>query len=224
MLGLLVDPVLLRHQADGRPRARRCCSRRSRRRRRRTASRSASTARSTPCRTAWSCSGPNGRVVVANAEAAHLMSLQVARRAARTHRSTALLMRGVAGGMLGAEGLPLHRGAADARAARRPRPQGPGFASPTASTIEFSAREGSQELGVITFEDVIAARRGGGEDPLHGALRQPDRPAEPRLFPRDRRRDAWPAATATGSAASPCSISTTSRASTIRSAIRSATG
>ena len=61
------------------------------------------------------------------------MSLQVARRAARAVDPCAADARRCRR-HAGAEGLPLYRGAADARPARRPRPQGAGLASPTAST------------------------------------------------------------------------------------------
>ena len=53
---------------------------------------------------------------------------------------------------------------------------------------EFSAREGSQELGVITFEDVTPRVEAEEKIRSMARYRQPDRAAKPRLFPRDRRR------------------------------------
>ena len=98
--------------------------------------------------------GPDGRVVVANAEAAHLMSLKTPD--ALLGRSVhSLLMRGVAGRML----TPKDCRYVEAQLTRalregRDRKVLVGFAN--GQHYEFSAREGSQELGVITFEDVTA--------------------------------------------------------------------
>ena len=58
-------------------------------------------------------------MVVANAEAAALLSLELGRPAASAARCSSLLMRGVAGGMLTRQGLALRREPADPRAARR---------------------------------------------------------------------------------------------------------
>ena len=74
-------------------------------------------------------------------------------------------MRGVAGGMLSAkDGRYIE--AQLTRALREGRDRKVLVSLANGRHYEFSAREGSQELGVITFEDVTAARRGGGEDPL----------------------------------------------------------
>ena len=97
--------------------------------------------------------GPDGRVVVANAEAAHLMSLKIARRAARPHRIHSLLMRGVAGGMLAPKDCRYVE-AQLTRALREGRDRKVLVSFSNGQHYEFSAREGSQELGVITFEDV----------------------------------------------------------------------
>ncbi len=97
---------------------------------------------------------PDGKVVVANAEAAHLMSLK-SPDALLGRSIHSLLMRGVAGGMLAPKDCQyieaqltraLHEG--------RNRKVLVGFTN--GQHYEFSAREGSQELGVITFEDVTA--------------------------------------------------------------------
>lgn len=98
--------------------------------------------------------GPDGKVVVSNAEAAHLMSLK-SPDALLGRSIHSLLMRGVAGGMLAPKDCQyveaqltraLHEG--------RNRKVLVGFTN--GQHYEFSAREGSQELGVITFEDVTA--------------------------------------------------------------------
>ena len=96
--------------------------------------------------------GPEGNVVVANAEAARLMSLKEPEALlGRTVHS--LLRRGVAGRML----LPKDCHYVEAQLTRalregRDRKVLVGFSN--GQHYEFSAREGSQELGVITFEDV----------------------------------------------------------------------
>ena len=71
--------------------------------------------------------GPDGRVVVANAEAAQLMSLK-SPDALLGRSIHALLMRGVAGGMLAAKDCRYVEAQLTTRAARRPRPQGPRLA------------------------------------------------------------------------------------------------
>ncbi|BAV49575.1 diguanylate cyclase [Mesorhizobium sp. 113-1-2] len=98
--------------------------------------------------------GPNGRVAVANAEAAHLMSLKSAN--ALLGRSIhGLLMRGVAGGMLAPKDCRYIE-AQLTRALREGRDRKVLVSLANGQHYEFSAREGSQELGVITFEDVTA--------------------------------------------------------------------
>ncbi len=98
--------------------------------------------------------GPDGRVVVANAEAAHLMSLKTPE--ALLGRSIhALLMRGVASGMLDSKDCRYVE-AQLTRALREGRDRKVLVSFTNGQHYEFSAREGSQELGVITFEDVSA--------------------------------------------------------------------
>jgi diguanylate cyclase (GGDEF)-like protein len=98
--------------------------------------------------------GPNGRVAVANAEAAHLMSLKSAN--SLLGRSIhGLLMRGVAGGMLAPKDCRYIE-AQLTRALREGRDRKVLVSLANGQHYEFSAREGSQELGVITFEDVTA--------------------------------------------------------------------
>ncbi|MBE1707831.1 MULTISPECIES: putative bifunctional diguanylate cyclase/phosphodiesterase [Mesorhizobium] len=98
--------------------------------------------------------GPDGRVAVANAEAAHLMSLKSAN--ALLGRSIhGLLMRGVAGGMLAPKDCRYIE-AQLTRALREGRDRKVLVSLANGQHYEFSAREGSQELGVITFEDVTA--------------------------------------------------------------------
>ena len=98
--------------------------------------------------------GPDGKVVVANAEAAHLMSLRSPDDLlGRSIHS--LLMRGVAGGML----MPKDCRYIEAqltRALREGRDRKVLVSFSNGQHYEFSAREGDQELGVITFEDVTA--------------------------------------------------------------------
>ena len=97
---------------------------------------------------------PDGRVVVANAEAAHLMSLKSHDQLlGRTVHS--LLMRGVAGGMLTPKDCQYVE-AQLTRALREGRDRKVLVGFSNGQHYEFSAREGSQELGVITFEDVTA--------------------------------------------------------------------
>ncbi|HEY4192659.1 MAG TPA: diguanylate cyclase, partial [Mesorhizobium sp.] len=98
--------------------------------------------------------GPDGRVVVANAEAAHLMSLKTPDALlGRTVHS--LLMRGVAGNMLTPKDCRYVE-AQLTRALREGRDRKVLVGFSNGQHYEFSAREGSQELGVITFEDVTA--------------------------------------------------------------------
>jgi diguanylate cyclase (GGDEF)-like protein len=93
-------------------------------------------------------------VIVANSEAAAMLGLRSAERLiGRTLNS--LLMRGVAAGLLDAKDCQyveaqLGRALRD----RRDRKLLVSFAD--GRHIEFSAREGSNDLGVITFEDVTA--------------------------------------------------------------------
>ena len=96
--------------------------------------------------------GPDGRVVVANAEAAHLLSL--ASPDALLGRSIhGMLMRGVAGGMLALKDCRYVE-AQLTRALREGRDRKVLVSFSNGQHYEFSAREGNQELGVITFEDV----------------------------------------------------------------------
>ncbi|TIW23098.1 MAG: EAL domain-containing protein [Mesorhizobium sp.] len=96
--------------------------------------------------------GPDGRVAVANAEAARLMSLRSGD--ALLGRSIhGLLMRGVAGGMLAPKDCRYIE-AQLTRALREGRDRKVLVSLANGQHYEFSAREGSQELGVITFEDV----------------------------------------------------------------------
>jgi diguanylate cyclase (GGDEF)-like protein len=98
--------------------------------------------------------GPDGRVVVANAEAAHLMSLK-SPDALLGRSIHGLLMRGVAGGMLAPKDCRYIE-AQLTRALREGRDRKVLVSLANGQHYEFSAREGSQELGVITFEDVTA--------------------------------------------------------------------
>lgn len=98
--------------------------------------------------------GPDGRVVVANAEAAHLMSLK-SPDALLGRSIHGLLMRGVAGGMLAPKDCRYIE-AQLTRALRDGRDRKVLVSLANGQHYEFSAREGSQELGVITFEDVTA--------------------------------------------------------------------
>lgn len=96
--------------------------------------------------------GPDGRVVVANAEAAHLMSFR-SPDALLGRTIHAMLMRGVAGGMLALKDCRFIEGQLT-RALREGRDRKVLVSLSNGQYFEFSAREGSQELGVITFEDV----------------------------------------------------------------------
>ena len=96
--------------------------------------------------------GPDGRVLVANAEAAHLLSMK--RSDALIGRSIhSLLMRGVAGGMLAPKDCRYIEGQLT-RALREGRDRKVLVSFSNGQHFEFSAREGNQDLGVITFEDV----------------------------------------------------------------------
>jgi diguanylate cyclase (GGDEF)-like protein len=98
--------------------------------------------------------GPDGKVVVGNAEAAHLMSLK-SPDALLGRSIHSLLMRGVAGGMLAPKECRYIE-AQLTRALREGRDRKVLVSFSNGQHYEFSAREGSQELGVITFEDVTA--------------------------------------------------------------------
>lgn len=98
--------------------------------------------------------GPDGRVVVANAEAAAVMGVEHAERLlGRSLR--ALLLRTVAAGLITRK----DSGFIEAQLTRALR-EGKGrkllVSLANGRHLEFSAREGSDELGVITFEDVTA--------------------------------------------------------------------
>jgi diguanylate cyclase (GGDEF)-like protein len=97
---------------------------------------------------------PEGRVVVANAEAARLMSVKKGDKLlGRTLRG--LLMRGVAGGILS---LNDSRYAETqlTRALREGKDRKVLIRFSNGRYFEFSAREGHDELGVITFDEVTA--------------------------------------------------------------------
>ena len=96
--------------------------------------------------------GPDGRVVVANAEAAHLMSFK-SPDSLLGRSIHSMLMRGVAGGMLAPKDCKFIEGQLT-RALREGRDRKVLVSLSNGQHFEFSAREGSQELGVITFEDV----------------------------------------------------------------------
>lgn len=110
---------------------------------------------------------PDGRVAVANAEAAHLMSLRSPDEL--LGRSIhGLLMRGVAGGMLAPKDCRYIE-AQLTRALREGRDRKVLVSLANGQHYEFSAREGSQDLGVITFEDVTA--RVEAEDKIRSMAR-----------------------------------------------------
>ena len=97
---------------------------------------------------------PEGRVVVANAEAASLMSVRDPDRLlGRTLRG--LLLRGVAGGML-SRNDSRYTEAQLTRALREGKDRKVLLRLTNGRFFEFSAREGRDELGVITFEEVTA--------------------------------------------------------------------
>ncbi|MBD0414355.1 putative bifunctional diguanylate cyclase/phosphodiesterase [Oryzicola mucosus] len=96
--------------------------------------------------------GPDGRVVVANAEAAALMLVENPEKLmGRSIRG--MLLRGVAGGMLSIRDCRYIE-AQLTRALREGKSRKVLVSLANGQHYEFSAREGSQELGVITFEDV----------------------------------------------------------------------
>jgi diguanylate cyclase (GGDEF)-like protein len=98
--------------------------------------------------------GPTGRVVVANAEAARLMALK-SPDALLGRSIHALLLRGVVGGLIDAKDCRyIESQLSKALSEGRNRKVLVSFTN--GQHFEFSAREGSQELGVITFEDVTA--------------------------------------------------------------------
>jgi diguanylate cyclase (GGDEF)-like protein len=97
---------------------------------------------------------PDGKVVVANAEAARLLSIHSPDDLlGRSVHS--LLMRGVVGGMLTRKDCQFIETQLT-RALREGRDRKVLVGFSNGQHYEFSAREGSQELGVITFEDVTA--------------------------------------------------------------------
>jgi len=96
--------------------------------------------------------GPDGKVVVGNAEAARLLSLKTP-EALLGRSIQSLLRRGVAGGMLAPKDCRYVE-AQLTRALREGRNRKVLVSFTNGQHYEFSAREGSQELGVITFEDV----------------------------------------------------------------------
>ncbi|MEO4000500.1 EAL domain-containing protein [Mesorhizobium sp. CAU 1732] len=97
---------------------------------------------------------PAGRVVVANAEAADLMRVSDPDRLlGRTLRG--LLMRGVAGGML-SDKDSRYAETQLTRALREGKDRKVLLRLSNGRYFEFSAREGYDELGVITFDEVTA--------------------------------------------------------------------
>jgi diguanylate cyclase (GGDEF)-like protein len=96
--------------------------------------------------------GPDSKVLVANAEAAHLMSVK-SPEALLGRSIHSLLRRGVAGGMLAPSDCRYVE-AQLTRALREGRDRKVLVSFTNGQHYEFSAREGDQELGVITFEDV----------------------------------------------------------------------
>ncbi|MEO3384729.1 EAL domain-containing protein [Mesorhizobium sp. CAU 1741] len=97
---------------------------------------------------------PEGKVVVANAEAAALMQVRKPERLlGRTLRG--LLMRGVAGGLLSLKDSR-YAEAQLTRALREGRDRKVLLQLGNGRYFEFSAREGHDELGVITFDEVTA--------------------------------------------------------------------
>ena len=95
-----------------------------------------------------------GRVVVANAGAAHLLRVRdTDRLLGRNLRS--LLLRGVAGGLLSPKDA-LYAETQLARALREGKNRKVMLRLADGRHFEFSAREGSDELGVITFDEVTA--------------------------------------------------------------------
>ncbi|PZO74578.1 MAG: diguanylate phosphodiesterase [Mesorhizobium amorphae] len=98
--------------------------------------------------------GPDGRVAVANAAAARLMAFRSSDQL--LGRSLhAMLNRGVAGGRIRQEDSRVIE-AQLTHALREGRDRKVIVPLSNGQHYEFSAREGSQDLGVITFEDVTA--------------------------------------------------------------------
>ncbi len=97
---------------------------------------------------------PEGRVVVANAEAAALMQMDSPERMlGRTLRG--LLMRGVAAGMLSMKDSR-YAETQLTRALREGKDRKVLIRLASGRYFEFSAREGRDELGVITFDEVTS--------------------------------------------------------------------
>jgi PAS domain-containing protein len=95
-----------------------------------------------------------GQIVVANAEAAQMLGLRSPSKIiGRTLHS--LLMRGVAAGLMAAKDCHYVESQLG-RALRDQRDRKLLVSFADGRHIEFSAREGSNDLGVITFEDVTA--------------------------------------------------------------------
>jgi diguanylate cyclase (GGDEF)-like protein len=96
--------------------------------------------------------GPDGTVVVANAEAANLMAVDTPDRLlGRSLKS--LLRRGAAGGLINRDDCGYVETQLT-RALREGRDRKLLVNLTNGRSLEFSAREGRDELGVITFEDV----------------------------------------------------------------------
>ncbi len=96
--------------------------------------------------------GPDSRVVVANAEAAQLMSVATSDHlVGRSLKS--LLLRGATGGLISYKDCGFVEGQLT-RALREGRDRKLLVSLSDGRHLEFSAREGHDELGVITFEDV----------------------------------------------------------------------
>lgn len=98
--------------------------------------------------------GPEGRVVVANSQAAAFMRVASADRLLGRSLD-ALLMRGVAGGLL-SRAESQFVGTQLTRALREGRDRKLLVSFANGRHFEFSAREGTDELGVIIFEDVTS--------------------------------------------------------------------
>ncbi|QDZ01376.1 EAL domain-containing protein [Nitratireductor mangrovi] len=96
--------------------------------------------------------GPDSRVVVANAEAAQLMSVASSDRLVGRSLK-ALLMRGAAGGLISYDDCGFVERQL-ALALREGRDRKLLVSLSDGRHLEFSAREGDDDLGVITFEDV----------------------------------------------------------------------
>jgi diguanylate cyclase (GGDEF)-like protein len=95
---------------------------------------------------------PEGKVVVANAEAATLMRVDDPQKLlGRTLRG--LLLRGVAGGLLSRKDFQYAESQLS-RARREGEDRKVLLKLRNGSYYEFSAREGQDELGVVTFEEV----------------------------------------------------------------------